>query len=64
LRICLKIGQNGGLSNDPGVAFSLVSFFWRSKRKILATGETLLKSAFFKAKKQAHLLSQISAIRS
>ncbi|MBU2426531.1 MAG: hypothetical protein KKA56_06600, partial [Gammaproteobacteria bacterium] len=23
-----------------GVAFSLVSFFWRSKRKILAIGET------------------------
>jgi uroporphyrinogen-III synthase len=52
-----------------GVAFSLVSFFWRSKRKILAIGEThaktlqqtnlltaVEKEAFCKAKKQPLLL--------
>jgi hypothetical protein len=33
-----------------GVAFSLVSFFWRSKRKKLAIGEMLLKISTLQAK--------------
>jgi hypothetical protein len=32
-----------------GVAFSLVSFFWRSKRKKLAKGETLFKISLLQA---------------
>jgi magnesium transporter len=44
LRSCLKIEPNFRAFERSGVAFSLVSFFWRSKRKKLAIGEMLFKT--------------------